>query len=143
MAWELKKKIGPLAYVLAGLKALCGASAQITVIADTITATGSLVLIGNGKLYGGSFRVFPQASLRDGLLDVCVFPKANWLTLARCGPELLLRGQLPGSQVQLFQARSVRLTSNMRTPSEIDGELFGNLPATFSLASSQLRVVVP
>jgi diacylglycerol kinase (ATP) len=105
--------------------------------------TGALVLVGNGRLYGGSFKIFPHADLRDGLLDICLFPRVNWLTLARCGPGLLLRGRLPASMAKLFQAKSIRLTAPAHTPAEIDGELFGALPASFSLAPQQLRVVVP
>ncbi|HKI69145.1 MAG TPA: diacylglycerol kinase family protein, partial [Verrucomicrobiae bacterium] len=63
--WNLKKRVGPLAYVWAGLKALCEKPAKITVTAGQTTATGELVLIGNGRLYGGSFAIFPQADLRD------------------------------------------------------------------------------
>jgi diacylglycerol kinase (ATP) len=100
--WELKKKIGPLAYVLAGLKALLGVPSKITVSTDTHEAFGGLVLIGNGRLYGGAFRIFPDADLRDGLLDLCVFPRVNWLTLAHCGPYLLLRGTLPASATTSF-----------------------------------------
>jgi YegS/Rv2252/BmrU family lipid kinase len=143
VAWKLKKRIGPLAYVLAGLQALLGAPAEINLTAGGTTATGALVLVGNGRLYGGSFRVFPRANLRDGLLDVCLFPRVNWITLARCGPGLLLRGQLPGSVVKLFQAKSITLTAAKRTPAEIDGELFGTLPASFCLAPHRLRVVIP
>jgi YegS/Rv2252/BmrU family lipid kinase len=143
VAWELKKKLGVLAYVFAGLKALIGAPAEITLRAGGATAMGALVLVGNGRLYGGSFRIFPRADLRDGLLDACLFPRVNWLTLARCSPGLLLRGQLPGSAVKLFQAKEITLTAANRTPAEIDGELFGALPASFSLAPYRLRVVVP
>jgi diacylglycerol kinase (ATP) len=143
VAWGLKKRIGPLAYVMAGLQALMDAPAKITARSDGHNATGGLVLIGNGRLYGGNFRVFPKADLRDGLLDVCVFPHANWLTLARCGPQLLLTGSLPASSVQVFQARSIKLTAPSRTPTEVDGELLGELPATFSLAAPKLNVVVP
>jgi diacylglycerol kinase (ATP) len=143
VAWELKKRIGPLAYVVAGLKALLGSPAEITVTSEASSATGGLVLIGNGRLYGGSFRIFPDAQLRDGLLDVCVFPKVNWLVLAKCGPGLLTRGRLPASAVQMFQAKSVTLSAPQRTPAEIDGELFGILPATFYLSPRRLRVVVP
>ncbi|HZR20309.1 MAG TPA: diacylglycerol kinase family protein [Verrucomicrobiae bacterium] len=143
VAWELKKKIGPLAYVVAGLRALLAAPAEITISADGKEARGALVLVGNGRLYGGSFRVFPRADLRDGLLDVCLFPRVNWLTLARCGPGLLVRGELPGSAVQLFQAKNITLTAANRTPAEIDGELFGTLPASFSLTPHRLRVIVP
>ncbi len=82
--WSLKKKIGPLAYVLAGLKAMLGAPSRITAASRDHSASGALVLVGNGRLYGGSYRMFPGADLRDGLLDVCVFPRVNWLTLVRC-----------------------------------------------------------
>jgi YegS/Rv2252/BmrU family lipid kinase len=141
--WQLKKKIGPLAYVVAGLKAVAGAQSKITAAGGSRSATGELVLIGNGRLYGGQYRVFPQADLRDGLLDVCVFPRVNWLTLLRCGPTLLLRGTLPPSVPQVFQAESLTLSSPSHTPLEADGELIGHLPAAFSLQRSRLRVIVP
>jgi diacylglycerol kinase (ATP) len=143
VAWELKKRIGPIAYVIAGLQALRGTASKIQVTAGSYKATGGLVLIGNGRLYGGPFRVFPRADLRDGLLDVCVFPRVNWFTLARCGPQLLLRGSLPASAVSVFQAKSIELTADTRTPTEIDGEFLGQLPAEFSLAPTKLKVVVP
>jgi diacylglycerol kinase family enzyme len=141
--WQLKKKIGPLAYVVAGLKALLGTQSKITAAGGGHSATGELVLIGNGRLYGGQFRVFPQADLHDGRLDVCVFPRVTWFTLARCGPSLLLRGTLPASATQAFQAESLTLSSPSITPLEADGELLGHLPATFSIQRSRLRVIVP
>jgi len=140
--WELKKKIGPLAYVLAGLQALRGTASRISAVADGQSASGGLVLIGNGRLYGGTFRVFPKAELRDGLLEVCVFPVVSWGILARCAGPLLLRGCLPASVANVFQARSLTLTSPDRTPLEVDGELLGHLPATFSTTPTRLRVIV-
>jgi diacylglycerol kinase (ATP) len=141
--WRLKKRIGYLAYVVAGLKVLAGTQSKITATDGTHSAVGEQVLIGNGRLYGGNYRVFPQADLRDGRLDVCVFPRVTWWTLLRCGPSLLLRGRLPTSCVEAFQANSVSLTSPSPTPLEADGELLGHLPATFSVARSRLRVLVP
>jgi diacylglycerol kinase (ATP) len=143
VAWDLKKKVGPLAYVMAGLQALMGAPSKITASAGDQSATGELVLIGNGRLYGGPFELFPGADLRDGLLDVCVLPRVNWLTLARCGPPLLLLRRLPSSAFKSIRAKSICLTASTSTPFEIDGELIGHLPATFSITPSQLRVIVP
>lgn len=141
--WPLKKKIGPLAYIVAGLKALLGGQSRITAAGGAHSVSGELVLIGNGRRYGGEFQIFPRADLRDGLLDVCVFPRVNWLTLARCGPRLLLRGTLPPSVAQAFQAESLTLSSPSRTPLEADGELVGQLPAIFSVQRCRLRVIVP
>jgi YegS/Rv2252/BmrU family lipid kinase len=143
VAWKLKKRIGPLAYVVAGMQALLETSARIEVNGDGQKAEGGLVLIGNGRLYGGTFQIFPRADLRDGLIDVCVFPRVNWMTLARCGPQLLFRGNLPASSFKAFQAKSVSMTALDRTPMELDGELVGELPATFTIAPSKLRVIVP
>ncbi len=141
--WPLKKRIGSLAYVLAGLKALRSPPAKISVKSDGVSSTGELVLVGNGRFYGGRFRIFPDADLRDGLLDICVFPRANWMTLARCGPRLLLRGSLPGPSVCLFTAKRLTLSAAAPTPLEVDGELAGQLPATFALEPARFRVIVP
>jgi diacylglycerol kinase (ATP) len=141
--WQLKKKIGPLAYVWAGFKALGCPGAQITASNGTASATGELVLVGNGRYYGGRFSIFPQADLRNGWLEVCVFPRADWRTLARCGPTLLLRRRLPRGAVQSFRAQTLMLTSPTPAPLEVDGENLGHLPATFTLEPRKLRVIVP
>jgi YegS/Rv2252/BmrU family lipid kinase len=141
--WPLKQRIGPLAYVFSGCKALLRAQSKITVSDGQRTVTGELVLIGNGRLYGGQFSVFPRADLRDGVLEICVFPRVNWLTLLRCVPGLLLRGVLPSKVAQTFRAAAFTLTSALPTPIEADGELIGHLPAAFSVQQACLRVVVP
>jgi len=139
--WQVKKVVGPLAYVMAGFHALLGPPSKIGVTGGQHTSAGGLVMIGNGRLYGGEFRLFPKADLRDGLLEICVLPRVNWFTLVRCSPELLLRGVLPSSAHELFQAETVTLTSESPTPLQIDGELIGQLPATFSLDRSRLSVI--
>jgi YegS/Rv2252/BmrU family lipid kinase len=141
--WQVKKLVGPLAYVMAGFHALLGPPSKIGVTGGKHSSAGGLVMIGNGRLYGGEFRLFPKADLRDGLLEICVLPRVNWFTLARCSPELLLRGVLPSSAHEIFQAESVTLTSETATPLQIDGELIGQLPATFSVERSRLRVIAP
>jgi len=141
--WQVKKLVGPFAYVLAGLSAVLGSPSKITAAGAGQSSTGELVLIGNGRFYGGKFKLFPKADLRDGLFDICVFPRATLATLARCGPGLLLWGTVPASVTRIFQADSLTLTSPSPTPLQVDGELIGGLPATFSVEPSRLRVVVP
>jgi diacylglycerol kinase family enzyme len=141
--WDLKKKIGPLAYVVAGLQALRARGSPITVSGGGHTTTAELVLIGNGRLYGGHFELFPEAELADGVLEVCAFPRVNWLTLARCGPGLLISGRVPGSATKVFRAPALTLTSTERVPFEVDGELVGELPAEFSVLRNGLRLIVP
>jgi diacylglycerol kinase (ATP) len=141
--WEHKKKIGPLAYVVAGWKAMRETQPRITVHAGDQTVTGEFVLVGNGRFYGGSVPAFPQADLRDGLLDVCVMPRLNWWTLLRCAPGLLLRRKAPAGVVRTLQAARFELTVEAQAAFELDGEWAGRLPATFSVEREKLRVIVP
>src|SRR5436190_13767241 len=82
--WELKKKIGFLAYVVAALKAMRAEQPRISTEGVPHPGTGEQVLIGNGRLYGGSYAIFSEAKLCDGLLDVCVFPRVTWGTVVSC-----------------------------------------------------------
>lgn len=143
VSWSLKKKLGPLAYVLAGLRALNESHPTLTVTEGDHHQTGELVLVGNGRLYGGNFRVFPNASFTDGLLDVCVFPRVSWWLLLRCGFRLLLTGKLPERAVKRLRARSFEVAGPPRVWSEVDGELAGPLPARFSVLPGALRVLIP
>jgi diacylglycerol kinase (ATP) len=143
MDWRHKKQVGKLAYVIAGLKALCEKKPEITVRANGQTATGELVLVGNGRFYGGSFAILPLADLRDGRLDICVLPRVNWTALLRSTPGLLLRGKLPASVAQHLSAETFELTSETAAAFELDGEWVGKLPVTFSIEREKLRVVVP
>jgi len=141
--WEQKKALGPLAYVVAGFKALGEPKANIVAKAAGATATGQLVLVGNGRFYGGTFKLFPQADLRDGRLDVTVFPKVNWEVLLRSGWGWLTDQLHSSAGCQTFQAESFTLTSEGKVAFELDGDNAGHLPARFSVRPRTLRVIVP
>jgi diacylglycerol kinase family enzyme len=81
--------------------------------------------------------------MRDGLLDVCVFRRASWWTLLRCGPPLLLWRRVPEAAVMRLRVESFELSASSRTPFEIDGELAGRLPVKIALMRNALRVLVP
>ena len=143
--FSVKKKIGPLAYIAAGLKALREKKPTITAREDVRPTgenfCGELILIGNGKFYGGPFAIFPKADLRDGFLDVCIFRRVDFPTLFRCIPGFLARKKLPEKIVRRFQAEKFELVCDSAAAFELDGEWAGNLPATFSVEREKLRVV--
>jgi YegS/Rv2252/BmrU family lipid kinase len=141
--WSIKRKMGALAYAFAGLEALREKQPHIVAEGDGSSMTAQLVLLGNGRLYGGPYQIFPEADMRDGLLDVCVLPRVGWLTLARCVLPLLLGHRLPAGVVRRFRSKSLTLTSASLTPFQVDGEFGGRLPAAFSIEPSRLRVVLP
>ena len=141
--WEQKKKFGALAYVSAGLKALRGPLPQLVITDGTSTVTGEMILIGNGRLYGGNYRVFPLADLRDGVLEVSVFPKLNWQGILRGGWGLLTNQLYQAGGVKHFKAESLRLDCPLPLPFHVEGENAGCLPAKFSVRRQALRIIVP
>lgn len=141
--WRLKKAIGQFAYVVAGVKALRERVVQIRAASGVCSCSGQLVLIGNGRLYGGPIPVFERAELQDGLLDVCVFPKVNWWVILRYACAYLSPRFLARGRELHFQTETVRLESDWPVPVEVDGEWVGRLPAVCSLRPRALRVIVP
>lgn len=142
VSWALKKKIGPLAYVVAGMKALQTKQSKITATSEASSLTGEMILIGNGRFYGGAFVLFPKADLRNGQLEVCVFPKINWQIICRAGIGLATASLHRFCGAMEMRAQTVRLTADQKTFLQLDGENVGELPARFSIQPKKLRVIV-
>ena len=141
--WDLKKRLGDLAYVWAGWQALGGALPCITARVGGHELSGQLVLIGNGRYYGGRNVLFPKAQMADGLLDVLVIEEVRRSRLLQYG-WAALRDRLPQlAGAQSAQGATVELTAAERVPLEMDGDAVGELPATITVAPKALRVVVP
>lgn len=143
VSWEQKKRWGRLSYVLAFLKALRGERTRIGVANGQRTLTGELVLIGNGRFYGGKFPLFPKADLSDGLLEVSVFPRINAESILRSGWGLLTDQLYTTGGVQHFQTDSVSLFSSSPAPFHLEGENVGQLPVKFGVQRQALKVIVP
>lgn len=143
VSWSLKQKVGALAYAVAGLRALSGRQPLVRVTAGDWEASGPLVLIGNGRLYGGDVSMQPGAHLNDGRLHVRVFRRVGLGLMLRFGLAFLLRRPLaPGDDVFL-DAADFTLTSESAMPLQLDGDNVGFLPARFSIRPAALRVRVP
>lgn len=142
LSWGLKKKIGAASYVVAGCQALFERQPVINARGDD-SLSGELVLVGNGRFYGGSFPVFPKASLQDGLLDVFVMPKVNFFRAVAAGVGIAT-GRVSGfCAASRFASHSVKLSSDHRVLFQLDGENIGQLPATLSIRPKALQVIVP
>jgi len=140
--WKWKQRVGSLAYVMSGLSAMFAKQPRIHAAAGGQEAHGELILVGNGRLYGGRFELFPGAEVDDGLLDATIFPRVTWFALFRNGLSLLARGRLPANAARHLRGEAIRLASTAPVPFELDGELAGELPVTFQVGRRKLRVAV-
>lgn len=138
--WETKKRFSQLAYVFAGLKAMREPHPPITVEVDGQAVTGELLLVGNGRFYGGSLSVFPDAKLDDGLLDLCVFPRVSWGLIARYALGFVTGKPLVPCDAKFLRVAQARITA-ASVPFEVDGDLCGMLPVDLGVQPGVLRVV--
>lgn len=139
--WNLKKRWGAMAYAVAGFQALRHGLPRIHVRTPEKCLVGELVLIGNGRLYGGPFELFPEGRLDDDRLAVTVFPKARLGDLVTIGLGWALNDPLRFSDAASWLTRSVELSAETMVPLEIEGDLAGQLPARFESMPSKIRVV--
>jgi len=100
-----------------------------------------LVAVGNGVSYGGGMRIVPDAIIDDGLFDVCVVGQISRLEVLRLVPKLYSGGHRGHPAVQFFRCREVRAASASRVRCQADGELAGDLPASFKIHAGGLQCV--
>ena len=141
---ESKKALGPLSYLLS-LAQIAGVKPPKLLLrdADGAEREGSFLLLGNGRYYGGPFRMFRQGSPCDGLIDVLVFRNQSPWDLLRYMHALLM-GQHEGlGDVEYFQTPHLEVTSAEPVPFELDGEMAGYLPVSFGLEREAMEVLAP
>ena len=143
---ESKKALGPLAYLVSAVKVLGDKPPKMEVTFDEgRKVEGVCVLIGNGSLYGGQFRLFRKASNADDLLDVLVFKDAGYKFVRDSLAGLARGGFVDDSgSVEYFQSSGLKVESDREVPVEVDGDFWGaERQMEFSHSARKLRVLAP
>jgi YegS/Rv2252/BmrU family lipid kinase len=139
-----KRSFGPLSYLISAVQIASRTPPLLRIESeDAVTKEGSFVLVGNGRLYGGRFPFFKQAIMDDGLLDVIVFKRLSYIDIIRYLQDVVFTPQISSPEVEYFQTKHFRVTSDETVPVEIDGELVGNCPVEFRIQAGGLRVLTP
>lgn len=128
--------------------ALAGAAGypcHVTIDGDTLDLRSVMFAIQNGPTYGGGFHICPDASLTDGLLDICYNTyRPNLphlmalLVLARFGKHVRSKA------VRLLQCRTVTIDFGQATPPcQVDGEELKGSRFEVRVAPQALNVIFP
>jgi len=141
---ESKKTLGPLSYLLSLAQIAGSKTPEIRIrTGEGRETTGSFVLLGNGRFYGGPFRLFREGSPTDGLLDVLVFRNQGAWDLLRYMHAILMGNHPSLEDVEYFQTSRLSLHSEGMVPYELDGEMAGYLPLEIALEERVLPVMTP
>ena len=139
-----KRSFGPLSYLISAAQIAARQPPKLFIESEhTSVEEGSFVLVGNGRLYGGPFPFFKQAVIDDGLFDVVIFKRLGYLEIIRYLQDVVFSADIKVPEIEYFQTRQLRITSEQDVPLEVDGELAGNCPVDFRIRKRALRVLAP
>ena len=145
VSFRLKRHVGDLAYVFAGVLMLPGLRAQRTDwTADGHERQGPLALmvVSNTRLYGGRVRFAPLARATDGLLDVVALQPRSAAEVMRLSLRLA-RGRLAGDPAALVEQATELEVHTPGLAVQVDGDYLGESPVTLRIDPGALLVSVP
>ncbi len=139
-----KRSFGPLSYLISAAQIAARQPPKLFIDSKhTSLQEGSFVLVGNGRLYGGPFPFFKHALIDDGLFDVVVFKRLGYLEIVKYLQDVVFSSDINVPEIEYFQTRQLRITSEQDVPVELDGELAGSCPVDFRIRKKALRVFAP
>ena len=125
---DLKKKVGWVAYVLAGLKSLMFPAVRIDVSVDGGEFTrhrARTVVVGNVGFLQAGLPLLPDAAIDDGLLDVVILHPRNFLAWIPLAWRVLLKLKHTDDLVNRMTGSTVVIRSSTDTPRQLDGDSIG------------------
>ncbi|MEI7561379.1 MAG: diacylglycerol kinase family protein [Actinomycetes bacterium] len=103
---------------------------------DSLKIKSMLVAVANGSSYGGGMKILPNASFRDGLLDLLYVDPVSKLTLLSIFPRVFRGTHTKHPAVHLLQSRNFEVAAS--TDAYADGEYAGVLPIKLSVIKDGL-----
>src|SRR5205823_10411881 len=114
-----KRRLGVLPYVAAGISTSVlyrGSDIELRYDGLIRKVQALMLVIGNTRLYGGWFRLTPQAVANDGWLDVCIVKGRGPLAMVRQSLPVLLSGSIKHSDVELIRVKDLTVQTDQPVP---------------------------
>lgn len=122
---QLKAKVGWVAYVVSGLRALMSPVVRMEISVDDgefTTHRARTVVVGNVGFLQAGMPLLPDAAIDDGLLDVVLlYPKrfVSWVPLAF---RVLAKRSRTDETIARMTGRTVTIRAAAPTPRQLDGD---------------------
>ena len=146
IANEAKRVKGPVVYAYAALRALAAwkpATFTLTLDGERVEVTGYSVAAANTKAYGGGMIAVPSAVPDDGFLEVSASGNVSKLRFLRGLGQVFKGEHMETMQVQTWRASEVTIDADRPFSVYADGDPVADLPTTFRILPSALKVIVP
>jgi diacylglycerol kinase (ATP) len=142
---ELKAVLGPLAYAITGIRKLTNLEPmRIAVVSAEreVECDALAFAVGNARTTGGGNLITPEASVTDGLLDVCVIETMAVTSLLALLPKVRAGEHIGEQGVHYFKTAAVSIVSGTPLSVNLDGEPLSESRLGYRAHRSNLRVFV-
>lgn len=142
-----KKHIGWVAYLVSGARSLFNRGFRVRALADgnaTRSQHARSVMVGNcGELTAGA-KLWPDAEVDDGLLDVLVVSPHGLFGWGAVLVDVVTRHRFGHKSVKRVQARKIEVTLGDDVEGELDGDAIGKVRAMLcEVHESALPIRIP
>ena len=141
------KSRGLTGYLKLGLKEVMDYKAQtyrLNIDGTDYVRTAFVISIANSSQYGNNAHISPDASITDGLLDVCVVKEFPMYKLPVLGYEMIRKTTHRSAMVEIIRGRSIRISREKEDAIHIDGEpFFMGKEIEVSILPLSLKIITP
>lgn len=139
----LKKRVGEAAFWYSGIETFARwKPKRFFVEVDGLQHEATFAAIGKAPHYGGNLAITPRARMDQPDFEICLINSMNRLRYLRLLP-LAMFGGMPQTAkgVSFLRASTARAVGD-GVQAQVDGELIGRLPMTFSISPHSIEVIV-
>ena len=125
---DIKRRVGWIAYVLSGLKALMSPVVKVEIAVDGgefTTYKAVTVVVGNVGFLQAGMPLLPDAAIDDGVLDVVVLHPKRFLSWLPLVARVLSKGKRTDETIGRLTGQSVAIRASADTPRQLDGDAIG------------------
>jgi diacylglycerol kinase family enzyme len=149
---DLKKRVGKLAYVVAGWRALKFRGTMVNITLDSgranehsITVRANLIIVTNSVRYA-TLKLAHEAQVDDGQLDMILFKDSRLSKKLAQIISVLANRREWDVKIDRYQVHSARIAANPPVAAQVDGDLMGQVGAQaveIRCVHKAIRVIVP
>ena len=139
------KMLGDFAYILGVFRQLVTLNSfELTIEIDgkVFERDNIFTEISNTRYTGAAFLMAPNAKIDDGLLDITLLNKCTRRKILKLFPTIFKGDHIHFPEVETFQAKKIKVQTNIPKILTPDGEVFGSTPIEVECLKQAIEVFI-